>query len=84
MRAKSDHKIQFKWVDDSKEELLDVLNPSYIYKIGDKIDISYYVFGGDKKEVEMKNVFVEVTDITHEIVESILYEQIVTAHIKKV
>ena len=84
MRTGPDHKIEFRWVDDTKIELQDILNPTYVYKINDKIDISYYTFGDKDKGVQLNNVRVEVVDVSQEIIESILYEQLIVIHIKKV
>jgi hypothetical protein len=83
MRTKSDHRVQFRWADNTNIELMDIINPSYVYKVGDKIDISYYAFVGPEKKIELHNVKVVVTDVTHEVIESIVYEQIETIHIQK-
>ena len=81
---KSEHKLQFKWVDDTNVDLMDVMNPFYHYKTGDKIDISYYEFDKTTEKLAMKNIKVEVVDISHEIIESMIFEQITTVHIRKV
>ena len=78
MQITPEHRMVLESVDDDKFQSFSIVNPSYIYKIGDIINIRYVM----EDPLIMQRV--EVTDVLQEINYLGDGEQYITIYVKKV
>lgn len=86
MKIFTEHIIQFEIEDDDiKLETLIIENPVYMYKVGDKLTAYYMTMDEDSKDIKENITVFEVTDVKHEIQETMLIlEQRIIVYLKKV
>jgi len=86
MKIFTEHRIQFEIEDDDiKLETLIIENPVYMYKVGDKLTAYYMTMDEDSKDIKENITVFEVTEVKHEIQETMLIlEQRIIVYLKKV
>ena len=80
MEFTPEHKMEFEVVGNDNIEIQPVKNPSYVYKVGEKIKV-FYIDIKDNAPDEKQAVF-EVTDIQHEINQVLFSEQRIVVYLK--
>jgi len=81
MQLLADHRIEFVCTDDEDLKIPPIINPSYIYKIGDRIKVVDLLNELDNKDIYNE---IEVVDIKHELTVGISSDQSVIIYVKKI